>query len=85
MVCIFANWRSQGFFVGREAMWFFFPFFLFFLSFLTICRCEAEVQKVTPKIINHWGDVWIVVNFVNENVVLLQMKAFMYPAKASCN
>ncbi|XP_071303304.1 uncharacterized protein KIAA0232 homolog isoform X9 [Agelaius tricolor] len=32
----------------------------------SICQCGAEVQKVTPKIINHWGDVWIVVNFVNE-------------------
>lgn len=47
-------------------MRFFFLFFFFFLSFLAICRCGAEVQKVTPKIINHWGDVWIVVNFVNE-------------------
>lgn len=43
-----------------------FSFFSFFLSFSATCRCGAEVQKVTPKIINHWGDVWIVVNFVNE-------------------
>lgn len=59
--------EAKDFFVGMEAMWvLFFFLFSFFLSFLAICQCGAEVQKVTPKIINHWGDVWIVVNFVNE-------------------
>lgn len=57
----------------------FFSFFLF-LSFLATCQHRARLEReVTPKIINHWGDVWIVVNSVtsNENVVLLQMMAFV--------
>ena len=54
-------------------------YFFFFFFFLATCRHRAVLKEVTPKIINHCGDVWIVLKFVtsNENVVSLQMMAFL--------